>query len=232
MKSETHQNLVAAFALPPNQPDAVDDAKRRFDTDATRWAELKGELRDAEEAAVVAVAEAVKASAAAYAESKPAVDVDLVEREHAARVAGLKATLSGLATRVDESGNDLAYAVERHRVEWLFALRPVEVDATAKLRQGLALALEALEELRPARGAVTWLASFDAGQATLAKQPQFAGGRLRVKGRRGMPLSGEFDPADLLAAVAQAAEPEEGPRTRTATPGESRFEPPVFASFQ
>jgi hypothetical protein len=45
-----HAERLARFEVPPHAPPAVAEAKAEFDAVATRWAALKGDLRDAKDA--------------------------------------------------------------------------------------------------------------------------------------------------------------------------------------
>ena len=80
------------------------------------------------------------------------------------------------------------------------ALLQPELKAAGAFDEAVAAALAALDQLKPARGAVAWLNDFDATLAQQGESAQFAGGRLEVVST-GL-LRGRFDPSLLLKAAA------------------------------
>lgn len=93
-----------------------------------------------------------------------------------------------------------------------------EGDAAERFDRAITEARAAIDDLRPARSAVGWLTAFDANLARTGQNPQFAGGRLRVKSRSGL-LRGEFDPTDLLNLAAKVTTVEDEPRQTVTIPG-------------
>jgi hypothetical protein len=121
---------------------------------------------------------------------------------------------------VHEAGDRLAQAIADHRKQWLPRVTDAATDAATRFDHAMTEAHAALDELRPARGAVEWLNRFDPDLAYVGQIPQFAGGRLRVKSRGGV-LKGEFDPTELLDLAAKVTNPEDTPTTPTVTmPGQ------------
>jgi hypothetical protein len=208
---------VAAFAIPPHPPEAVAKVKRDFDGVAGRWAAVKGELQDAEEALKEAKAFDLRALVNAAEQGREVKDPQAKTRKAEAEIADLKARLRGLNVAVDEAGNRLAQAIARHRHEWLPRLAEAEVEAAARFDEAVAAAVAALDQLRPARGAVAWLTAFNVEQAQRGEAAQFAGGHLEVKST-GL-LRGTFEPGLLLATATKVTRKEEvTTRARAGTP--------------
>jgi hypothetical protein len=194
---------IGTYVIPPHAPPAVAEAKTEFDAIATRWADMKGELQDAEEALQVAKAADLQAIVDMAKQGKSVKDAQARQRQAEALITDLRFRLKGLDVAVDQAGDRLAEAIAKHRGERLPLLNAAETDAAARFDEAMAAARAALDELRPARGAVDWLHWFDPGLARSGRNAQFAGGRLRVQNRGGV-LKGEYDPAMLLDLAAKA----------------------------
>ena len=212
---------ITTFAIPPHAPPVVAEAKESFDAVAARWAGVKGELQDAKEALTAAKTADLQAIVDAAEEGKDVKDAQANQRKVEALIADLEVRLKGLDMAVHEAGDRLAQAIADHREQWLPRLADAATDAATRFDQAMGEAHAALNELRPARGAVEWLTSFDAGLAQAGQQPQFTGGRLRVKSRGGL-LKGEFDPTELLDLAARTTAAEDMPTIPTVTmPGQA-----------
>lgn len=198
MRQSGSPTPIAAYTIPPHAPPAVTEAKAEFDAVATRWAETKGDLQDAKEALVKAKTADIRAVVDAAEQGRDVEDAQAHEREAQTKLDDLQVRLRGFGIATDEAGNRLAQAIAQHRDQWLPLLAKAEAEAANRFDEAVAEAQAALTELRPARGARTWVATFDAGQAQVGHNPQFSGGRLRVIGE-GVDLRGEFDPVALLA---------------------------------
>lgn len=192
---------IATYPIPPHPPAPVQEAKDEFDTIATRWANTKGKLDDAKEALEAAKAADLRAVVEAATDGKDVKNPQVNAYAAEALIADLRVQVRGLDVAVDEAGNRLAEAIATHRDEWLPLLADAEDDATARFDRAIAEAQAALTDLRPARGAVTWLNGFDVALAPTGRQTPFAGGRLRVKSTG--TLRGTYDPSLLLEAAAK-----------------------------
>ena len=196
---------VATYPIPPLAPAPVAEAKAEFDSIAARFADTKGELQDAKDALAEAKAADIRAVVNAAEKGEEVTDPQANARDVEARIADLEVQLHGLDIATDEAGNRLAQAIATHRDKWLQRLADAEAYAAARFDQAVAEAQAALTDLRPTRGAVSWLDMFDTGLAQGGQYPPFAGGRLRVKSRIGT-VRGEFDPTALLEAAAKVTE--------------------------
>jgi hypothetical protein len=203
---------IAAYTIPPHAPPEVTEAKAEFDAIATRWADTKGELQDAQEALAAAKEADLQAIVDMAKQGKSVKEAQARQRKAEDLIADLRVTLKGLDRAVDEAGDRLAEAIAKHRREWLPRLAKAEADAAERFDQAVIEARAALDELRPARGAVDWLNRFDVDLARSGRNPQFAGRRLRVRSNTGA-LRGEHDPTALLDLAAKVtAEEEDTPR--------------------
>jgi hypothetical protein len=223
VKSEFSKNPIAAFELPPYQPAAVAELKANFDDLGTKYANLVGEIQDAEQEAVDATAQDLREAADAYAAGKEPGDPNKRQREAHAKTDALKQQLIPLSVAVHEVGNALAAAVGSNCNEWISELEQADVALCDRFETAIAEALDVLAELKPVRGATGWLRDFDAGEATIAKQGSYHGGHLRVRSKGHGPVRGEYDPADLIELAGKITHPPE-PTTRTETWQEARFE--------
>jgi len=190
-------HAIGAYAIPPHAPPEVAEAKTEFEPIATRWADMKGELQHAEEALAAAKATDLQAIVKAAEQGREVKDAQANQRKAELLITDLRFRLKGLDVAVDQAGNRLAEAIAKHRAEWLPLLAEAETDAATRFDEAVAAARAALDELRPARGAVDWLHRFDSDRARVGQCTPFTGGRLRVKSHDHL-LKGEFDPALLL----------------------------------
>jgi hypothetical protein len=219
MKHVGVPQAITAYAIPPHAPPEVAEAKDEFDAIAKRWAGVKGELQDAKEALTAAKTADLQAIVDAAEEGKDVKDAQANQRKVEALIADLEVRLKGLDMAVHEAGDRLAQSIADHCKQWLPRLADAEADAAVRFDQAMAEARAALDELRPARGAVDWLNRFDPDLAYVGQVPQFTGGRLRVKSRGGV-LKGEFNPTELLDLAARVTNTEDTPTTPT-MPGQA-----------
>jgi hypothetical protein len=205
---------VASMSLPPHPPKGdLTKAIANFERVADSWAEVRGEISDAKEAAEQAKAKA-KAEIVEAAKSGKQTDVSIpaIEAEHAEKLAELEAREQALRVAVDETGNEMALQIAEHRTEWLAGLEEVAGEAGAKYAKGISEALAALDELGAARGAASWLTDFNFTLARLGQQSQFAGGRVVLRHKFPGTYETEWNPKDLLAAAAKVVDPAPAPQ--------------------
>ena len=217
MRQPGSPHAIAAYALPPHPPPEVAEAKAEFDSIAARWGNVKVDLQDAVEELAAAKQADLDHIVKMAEQGKDVADAQAKQRKAEATIADLRFKLKGLDQAVDEAGNRLAEAIATHRDRWLPMLDVAERDATERFDQAITEARAALTDLRPARGAVGWLAAFDVNLARTGQNPQFAGGRLRVKSRGGL-LRGDHDPTDLLDLAAKVTTAQEAPRQTVSIP--------------
>ena len=176
MRRHSSKWPINAYNIPPHPPAAVWDAYAHFDRLGHEFGRLRGELRNAEGEVREAHAKDVRRIADAAAAGKTVTDQSKHQDQARKKVATLEQKIEGTALAVDEAGNTLAKAIAQHRDDWLAELAEAEREATGRYMSAIAEAKAALVDLRPARGAVQWLAEFDAGPATVGERPQYAGG--------------------------------------------------------
>jgi hypothetical protein len=217
MRQPGTPQAIATFAIPPHAPPAVAEAKVKFDDIAARWANTKGELGDAVEALEAAKQADLRAIVNSARQGKDVKDPQANQRKAEALIADLRFLLKGLDQAVDKAGNRLAQAITTHRKQWLPRLADAETDAAERFDQAVIEARAALDELRPARGAVKWLNSFDPDLARMGQGTQFSGGRLRVRSNAG-PLRGDHDPTALIDLAAKVTSEEDVPRPTVSIP--------------
>lgn len=199
------------FAIPRvARPKKVEAAVKRFDDVAIKRASRLGERSDLEEAAQAAKAEGIQAAAAAYADGKEPPNLAAIDQEFATRSSEIATDLRVLDVAVDTVGNELARAVGENAADWIDSLTPIVADAEAEYLGAIDTALAALVRLREARGAVEWLARFDADQARIGAVSQFTGGRIMVRDHKRV----EHDPRGLLELAARIEEPGPAPARR------------------
>lgn len=200
----TSRTPIAAFALPPHAPADVATAVAAFDRVADQYAATKGEIDDVQDAAKQALADAKRAVVDAAKAGKPSkVQTVKVEADAAAKIDDLQAKVAALAVAVDETGNDLAVAVAASKTEWIATLASVAADAEARYAEAIKQAQAACKDLAAARGAKTYLATFDVGQAKVGRQQGFAGGRLSIEGRLPGTIQDTWAATDVLALAAK-----------------------------
>ena len=205
---------IASFTIPPHPPAPVAEAYAEYDRVANQWAALIGEISDAEEAGRKAKSDAKAAvTAAAVAGKQSKVSIVGVEEEHLGRVAELRERAGAIALAVDEAGNSLVQAIARNQEPWLANLADAEADAAKRVAAALKATRQALADLTPARAAVGWLQAFDAAQARVGRQPQFAGGRLHVDTTH-VRRETTTDPKTLVDVIATTLEQPKPPTSR------------------
>lgn len=214
MKNATSTTPVSGFAIPPDAPAPVARAKEQFDDVAQRWTTCKAELYDARQAIGEAKEADRRDAAAAYAKGTEPRSLNAKTRKAEDRVTALHGKLDALSLALDDAGNALAEEIDRHRDDWASTVAQTDDALATRYAETVAQAVKLATELAAVRGSVEWLAGFDVGHAVGGRQPQYAGGRLRIRHTGAGPLKGEHDPRDLLAVAARAADPpvQEQPR--------------------
>jgi hypothetical protein len=175
---------------------------------------LKGEVGDARDGVKAAKARDVEEAAAAYARGEEPADLGKNQREAEALIAELEAKLKALDIAVDRAGTALAEAIVKHRREWREVLNEPVEDTARRWDKALAEMQAALRDLQLARGGAAWLDAFDLSAATIGRQVQFTGGRVRIVDYdiQFGTLRGEQDPAELLKLLRLVTHPQPDPR--------------------
>lgn len=203
MKHALDRNPIRAHAIAPHAPTTVAEAKAEFDRISLEGAQLKDACRDQEKEAIPAAeARDMTEATDAIAAGKTVTDPEKHARKAKAELATMQGRLRALDVATDLAGNRLAEAIAEHRDAWLAALAPHVDDAVARYEQAIADAKAALVDLKLASGARSWIEHYDAGQARVGNQSQFAGGKLMVENARGQ----EHDPRVLLELAATVVE--------------------------
>ncbi len=211
MKSPMSPTPVLQFSLPPGGGVSVEEAAKALERAAGEYDAADAEYR---------------AERARKNDWKQFSDPDGAVQEkarHAAKLSELEARRHALAVAVDEAGNALAAAIDADRAEWLDRLAPLEATAADRYAAAIEEAVEAFTALQAARGAAQWLERFDLDHAIVGQVLQFAGGRIRLKSRKGLNLNEDLDPAALLRLAGEASRRPEPEPVSVATGAEARF---------
>jgi hypothetical protein len=205
-----------SYTIPPNAPDAVVEAYVAFRRVANLYEDASDDLHDAREALSLARSLDVKAIVAATAAGEEPKDPQKHERKAQAEIDRLTTLRRGYAQAADEAGDALTRAIEQHKDEWAETLRKRSNELAEQYDAALAEARLMLAGFVPAQAGVSWVENFTASDAQRGRYSQFAGGRVRVSGRRAgvQELRSQYDPASLLTVAALAtkqAAPEQKP---------------------
>lgn len=198
----------AQFAIPEVAvPEAVQAAKDEFDAVGDRLRDAASELIEARHAVKDARLDDRQAAADAYraGETPTAKQLDSRQRAAEAKLAQLEERIAALDQAVDQAGDALAFAIEEARDDWLASLDAARADAMAAYSKALKAASAAASDLRDCHGGSAWLSAFDAPDATIAAQTQYAGGRLYVS--RPGPGDSQVEVEELLSLVGEVAAP-------------------------
>lgn len=158
----TGVGVITAFALPPGAPAAVAAAQEEFNRVANKWAELQGDLEDAEAAVKTAQQADTEAVAAAISKGEAVEDAAAREREALVKVRAYGGMLQGAELAADKAGNALLGPIEAAREDWAAQLEAERDEARTRYDEAVEEAQVALVALGKAQSALTWIRNYDA----------------------------------------------------------------------